>query len=129
MINVVNEDTIVEANDNYRRLDDVIDGFINNMDPKQIDKEIALFRKIAKALGVSRYNDIIVLPDDGEYSPRYIIGKYNPVNISKDAKMYNLYGIQMIEEINDNGFNYLYFKDEDDCIEYMTQIDFANNEE
>lgn len=99
--------------------DTLIDGYINNMDDDDIDRELRLHNKFARALGV-KADDLLVVVNTDEYAPS--ASSETPIkDLTKSAKLYNVGGIPLIEE-KKNGL-FLWFKDERDIQDYIKYMD------
>jgi len=121
---------VKNLNENYHltSVEDILDGYVGNVDDGQIDSDIKMWRKFSSLLGTGKwYTHVSVLVDgDGEYDPSY----YNATNIqSKNGwRMYELDGIKVISEYR-NGINFLYFNNDEDAKKYIGIVDEINNQE
>ena len=103
---------------NITTLDEIISGFIDNMEDSQISKEIQFFKSIASKLGVKDYGKLYVAVDDGEYDPEFVFqdGLILP---NKDSKKVIYYPkCNMVAEYN-NGLIFMYFVTKDDAKLYL----------
>lgn len=106
--------------DNYHDLihyDDLVSGMIGNVPDEDLDKDLKLFRKIARLLGLKREDDLIAYHDeDGLYNPENF--KNDGVHQIKDGiKMYNIFGLNVVYE--SRYMSFLYFKDEEEAEYYL----------
>lgn len=119
---------VSKLNENYHltSVEDILDGYVGNVDDAQIDSDIKMWRKFSNLLGTGKwYTHVSVLVDgDGEYDPSY----YNATNIqSKNGwRLYELDGIKVISEYR-NGINFLYFNNDEDAEKYVAIVDKINN--
>ena len=106
------------TNHTIATLDEIISGFIDNMEDSHLDKELKFFKSIASKLGVRDYNKLYVVVDDGEYDPDFVFqdGLRMP---SKDGKkIIHFPKINMVAEYN-NGLIFMYFVTEADAKLYL----------
>lgn len=117
----------------YMTVNDLIAGLVDNASDQEINRQLRLFKQIAKLLEVPNYDNMIVAVDDGDYNPEYIFSDGLPmpslaptVTFYPDAKMVS-------EVLNDQIF--LYFKDEEVCKKFfhmakkfLTDFDLDENQ-
>lgn len=117
----------------YMTVNDLIAGLVDNASDQEINRQLRLFKQIAKLLEVPNYDNMIVAVDDGDYNPEYIFsdGLLMPslaptVTFYPDAKM--------VGEVL-NGQIFLYFKDEEACKKFfhmakkfLTDFDLDENQ-
>lgn len=91
---------------------DMLSGYIDNMSDEDIDKDLKLFTKFAKALGVKNYDRMVVLIDD---QGQFYITELNSVNLDTVPYMKD----------TQNGIDYYFFKSEDDCRKFIEDCNDA----
>lgn len=97
-------------------IEDLIQGLADNASEEEIDRQLALFKKIGKLLNVRNYDEIIVTVDDGQYDPSYIFS--DGLRIPKIGSEVTHYpNAHMVAE-KLNGQIFLYFQDEQTCKKY-----------
>lgn len=102
----------------FYTLEDVISNLSGNTDEVSLDSTLAIFKRIAKKLGVKDYRDVYCYVDDGSYDPLYIFqdGQYMPYN--KGGKLIYFPGANLIAEYL--GVNiYIYSTSEEDLKKFM----------
>ena len=97
-------------------IEDLIQGLADNASEEEIDRQLALFKKIGKLLNVRNYDEIIVTVDDGQYDPSYIFS--DGLRIPKIGSEVTHYpNAHMVAE-KLNGQIFLYIQDEQTCKKY-----------
>ena len=116
----LNESKIISEDTSHTiaTLDEIISGFIDNMEDSQISKEIQFFKSIASKLGVKDYDKLYVIVDDGEYDPEFIFQDGLRLPNKEGKKVIHFPKINMIAEYI-NGVIYMYFVTEDDAKLYL----------
>lgn len=85
---------------------DMLSGYIDNMSDEEIDRDLKLFTKFAKALGVKNYDDMVVLVDgDGQF----YITDINEVTLDTVPYMKD----------TQNGIDFYFFQNEDACRQFI----------
>ena len=108
-------------------MDEYMSGFIDN--GVDVDKEIKLFTKYAKILGVDDYNQLHILIDNGEYDPQWVFPKKAleiPTNDADRQLIYFEDAGMLAEYFNDNIF--MYFKSPEAVANYKTIAERFLNE-
>lgn len=97
---------------------DIIAALPDNMPEDQIDKEVELFTRINKKIGVT--DSLFIIDSEGKFNPDYL--DFDMID-DFDGEVYTVNGIKFYVEHNNNGKDYLYFRSEDDAKNY---VDFVN---
>lgn len=101
------------------RVNDVLEGFIDNMPEEQIDAQLVIFKRIARQLGVKNIDDIIELRADDEFKwqledASLQIGEKS--DKYSELQYYVLDGVKWVKEhILSTGMEFYYFADEEDA--------------
>lgn len=131
---VIKKDESLKENYGYEftkisQLDDIISGMAGNMSDEDMDKDLKLFSRIAKELGVENYADVYVLTvDDSEYDLswydddklKYIKDLYK---LRNNVKLYEYNGKKYVFEHHPNGRYFIYAKTENDLDDIMYYIE------
>ena len=114
----------------YQTVADLLSGAMDNMSSEQIDTEISLFKKIAKTLGVEDYDDTLVVFDDGENNPDYILSDGVDIKFyDNDRKLKYYESANMVSEMFNGNF-FFYFSDLESAKKYFKLADkFLNSDE
>lgn len=129
----------IQMTEHVQLIGDVIDGFIGNMEDDDIDFTIAIYKKVARILGVKDYNKIVVSVNEDEIDPKF----NSQVKVSSQKlKMANK-NIDMTEHTvatdpqivfirelcSESGSVYLYFTSEEDYDRYVEVVRSTSSEE
>ena len=87
-------------------IDEMLEGYINNMDDDDIDRDIKLFTKFAKTLGIKNFTDMVVFIDQNDdiFLTNQYDEKFTAVDYMKDTT---------------NGVNFYFFRNENDCGKFI----------
>ena len=127
-----NDDSVKELYENILKesytvttTSDILSNFIDNADDKTIDRDLALFEKINKELGVK--NAVALVTDD--YDPAWFDNCFKTPLATRlkgvEKYMMRDYPIALIHERR-NGLNYLYFTDGDNANTYIKAYEEEN---
>ena len=119
----------IELTEHVQELGDVIDGFIGNMEDDDIDFTIALYKKVARILGVRDYNRVVVSVEEEEIDPL----NNDQVKMAREDIKTSKKVIKMVkytvatdpaivfirEQCPETGRIYLYFTSEEDYDRYV----------
>ena len=112
----------------FKTVEDLLSGAMDNMSSEQLDDEIRLFKKIGKTLSVNDYDKVVVYFDDGEYNPEYVLSDGVPFK-HNDRVLKYYKSANLISELW-NGNYFLYFKTEEDLKKYYALANkFLNSDE
>lgn len=107
---------------NFIEYDELLSGFIGNMDDDEIDGQIKLFNKVQKTLGLSSQDNLVIYMDRQDmFVPSWqfdSIGEIKQKGYSGKANLYEIDGIKVVAETV-NGNNWLYFKSMEDAQAYF----------
>ena len=98
-------------------VEELIAGMHGNISEEAMDRQLKLFKRIAKILGVKRYDEIIVAIDDGQFDPKYLMQDGYPIDLGSEIVMH--YPAENIVVENIDGNIYLYFVTERACNNYF----------
>jgi len=113
-------------------VDDMMDGYINNMSDEQIDSEIRIMNIYARELGIRNSSDLVVCSDDDGalFDIVYKFDFYKTIN-TKDNR-YKAYAFKfndfsfIYETVDGNGL--LYFKNEDEANSILDTLNKEKDE-
>lgn len=120
----VTEDISYEPRADFVYYEDMLAGFIDNMPEDEIDKELRLHTKFARALGVtSKYmKDIVIYVNpDSDFEPDWLEYDEKQSIKGSNANIYIVGGVKVIEE-HANGNVYLWFANEIWAQKYMDKV-------
>lgn len=97
---------------------DLLAGAMDNMSDEQLDEEIRLFKAVAKKLKVKNYDKIIVVVDDGEYNPEWVLSDGEKLKLGGRDVTYYASNNMVMEVVN--GELFFYFVSEGDAKKYFS---------
>lgn len=106
---------------------DLLESSAENMSDEQLDDEIDFFNRVARELGVSDYNKVLVTIDEENTNPDLVLTDGVSLDIpNREAIKYK--SANMISE-QLNSYTFLYFKYKKDLQKYFTLLDKIKNPE
>ena len=113
---VMDED-VGEMDVDTMTVQDLLAGAVDNMSEEQMDDEIYFFEGVARELKVKNYDNVVVVVDDGDYNPEWVLSDGVTLNVGgREVKYYP--SAKMIVE-NMNGNIFMYFAKEVDAKKYF----------